>query len=141
MAVTAAIIGAAGALGSAGLGLMGRSNAQQGQQYDLSMQQLEQQKAALLQQQLNQSLVNQRAVAGYTDQYGTTYKYDPSSNQWVSSLGPQPLAAETAAIQAGITRNTTDLQQQELANRQSMIRAMSAGPAADAALRNLQSFR
>src|SRR5215469_14521534 len=140
--ITPAVIGA-GALLNAGVGLMGqgRNNTQQQMQYALQQQQLQAAQANQQYQRMVQAMVNQRAVAGTADAFGTTVQYDPTTNTWQQQLGPLPKAADTAAMQANIIRNTTDLQQQELANRQALIRAAQAGPAANAAQMQLANFR
>ena len=51
------------------------------------------------------------------------------------------MAAQTASDQAGITRNTVDMQRAEAANQDAAQRATQAGPAYDTAIRDLQSFR
>ena len=139
MAITAALIGGAATLGAAGMGLArsGSGGAAQG----ISEAELQANKDALVQQLQQQALVNRRAVAGTQDAFGTTVKYDPYTNTWITDEGALPKAADTAALQAGITRNTTDLQQQELVNLLAMQRAAQAGPAADAAIRELSAFR
>ncbi|HEY4384385.1 MAG TPA: hypothetical protein VGN34_07930, partial [Ktedonobacteraceae bacterium] len=86
-------------------------------------------------------MVNQRAVAGSQDSFGSSYRYDPATNTWVSKLGPLPQAAQTASDQATIRRNTTDQRQAELASQQALLRAAQAGPGYDTAIRNLQNFR
>jgi hypothetical protein len=139
-AIAAAAIGAAGALGSAGMGMMA-GNSQQQAQYDIAAQQMAQQRQNLVNQQIVQALVNQRAVAGSADSFGTTTQYDPATNTWRTNLGQLPMAADTAAIQAGITRNTTDLQQQELINRLAMQRGIPLGDAAQGAAMRLANFR
>lgn len=140
MAITAALIGGAAALGSAGIGAMSRSGGGGGQQ-GISQEELNFNKQQLAAQMQQQALANQRAIAGTQDAFGTTVHYDPATNTWVTDEGPLPKAGDTAAIQSAITRNTTDLQQQELVNALAMRRAGLAAPAADAALRDLQSFR
>jgi hypothetical protein len=86
-------------------------------------------------------LINQRSIAGSTDQYGSTMRYDPATNQWVSSLGAQPKAVQDAADFAAISRNTTDLRQAQAANAAAAQRATQAAPVADTAIRNLQNFK
>jgi hypothetical protein len=87
-----------------------------------------------------QALVNNRSVSGYQDSFGTSIQYDPATNQWVSSLGPLPQQEQTAASQAAISRNTTDLRQAQAANEQAALRAARAEPAADAAQRDLSNY-
>lgn len=120
---------------------MARSNAQAEQQNALSRSQLDLEQRNQVQQQIVQAMVNQRAVAGSQDAFGSTTRYDPTTNQWVSDLGALPKAADTAAMQAGVTRDTTDLQNQELLNQIALRRGAQAGPAADTAARNLADYR
>ena len=140
MALIAALIGGAASLGAAGIGAMSRGGGGGGQQ-GVSQDELNFNKQQLAAQMQQQALANQRAVAGTRDSFGTTVKYDPYTNTWTTDEGPLPQASDTAAQQSAITRNTTDLQQQELVNALAMRRAGLAAPAADAALRDLQSFR
>jgi hypothetical protein len=144
MAVTAALISgglaAAGAVGSAAINAS-KSNSGAVQNQDIQYQQLNDARNNAYNQALVQALINQRSVAGQTDSFGSTIRYDPATNQWVSALGPLPQAATTAAMQAGISRNTTDREQAQLANQDAARRATLAGSAADTAQRNLSSFR
>jgi hypothetical protein len=87
------------------------------------------------------TLINQRSIAGSTDEYGSTMRYDPATNQWVSSLGAQPKAVQDASDLANISRNTTDLRQAQDANAEAVKRANLARPGADTAIRNLQTQR
>src|SRR5215469_1964403 len=135
-------IAAIGALGSAGIGAAAAGNTgKSGAQRDLSIGELLQEQQNARQQALVQALVAQRAVAGQQDAFGSTIRYDPATNTWISALGPLPKAADTAAYQAAINRDTVDQQQQALVNRVNMMRAAQAGPAADQAIRNLTNFR
>ena len=133
-------VGAAGSLGSGIIGLFA-NNAQQQMQQRLAQEQLDFEKANARNQAMVQALVNQRAVAGTSDSMGTTVKYDPASNTWVTTLGALPQAATEAATRAGIEQNTRDRARAELANEVAMQRATQAGPAADAAARDVASFR
>jgi hypothetical protein len=137
---TIAAVGAAANLGAGLLG-QGRNNNQQSDQFLLQMMQLQQAQQNQQNQQAVQAMVNRRAVAGTADSFGTTVQYDPTTNTWQQKLGALPMQADTAAINANMTRNTTDLMQQELANRVAMQRAAQAGPMADTAQRALQNFR
>jgi hypothetical protein len=138
-AAIAALIGAAAAAAGT-VGSLTRQNPKV-QADTLGEQQLQLARNNAQNQALVQALVNQRAVAGSEDAFGGTTHYDPATNTWVSDLGALPKAADTAAMQAGITRNTTDVQNQELANREALRRAAQAGPAADTAQRELAQFR
>jgi hypothetical protein len=70
MALTAALIGGAASLGAAGIGALGRSGANpQGQ---VSAEQLQSAKDQLVAQQVQQALVNKRAIAGSSDSMGNT---------------------------------------------------------------------
>ena len=135
MAITAALIGGAATLGAAGLSAMGRSGATPAQ--DTSWMQLQSDRDQLTAQMQQQALANRRAVAGTTDSFGTSVQYDPATNTWRTVYGQLPQQTETAADQASILKNTTDIMQQELANRDAIRRAQLAGPAADTAIREL----
>jgi hypothetical protein len=37
------------------------------------------------------ALINQRSIAGSVDEAGTSMRYDPATNQWVSELGKLPV--------------------------------------------------
>jgi len=139
MAITAAIIAGGAALGAAGIGALGRSQGG-GTQIDTSLAQLKANQDALTAQMVQQALANRRAVAGTSDSLGSSVHYDPYTNTWVSALGELPQRAETAAMQAGVTKNTTDLMQQEAANRDAIRRAALAGPSADAAIRQISNY-
>lgn len=141
MAVTAALIAGGAALGSAGIGALGRSQGGVGQANQISQQQLDLEKNNALQQQIVQAMINQRAVAGSQDSFGSTMRYDPATNTWISSLGPLPEASDRAAMQAGIQANTVDPARVRLANAIAMRRAAEAGGYADTTRRDLQSFR
>lgn len=144
MALTAmAIAGGVSAAASAGSGIAGlfANNNQAERQFQLQQDNLDLNKQNLTAQQMVQALVNQRAVAGTTDAFGSTTRYDPATNQWFSDLGPLPKAQQTSAIQAGITQNTTDRARIELANQVAAQRASEAAPMADAANRDLASYR
>jgi hypothetical protein len=140
MAWIAPTIAAVGALGSAALNAS-RSPAQSQQNQALQYEALQMEAANQQNQALVQALINQRGVAGQTDSFGNQLQYDPTTNTWRTTLGPLPLQAQTAAQQAAISRNTTDLRAAQFANQQAALRATQAGPAADAALRNLATYR
>jgi hypothetical protein len=133
-------IAAVGALGSAAIAAS-RSNAQQGQQADISNAALQEAANNRYQQSLIQALINQRSIAGTQDSAGTTMRYDPATNQWISQLGPLPQQAQTSADQAAISRNTTDLRQAQFANENAAVRAARAQPYADTTRRNLEDYR
>lgn len=107
----------------------------------ISQEQLDLSKNNALQQQIVQALINQRAVAGTQDSFGSSMRYDPATNTWVSTLGPLPQAADRAAMQASIAANTVDPARVRLVNAIAMRRAADAGGYADTTLRDLQSFR
>jgi hypothetical protein len=118
-----------------------RSNQQQVQDNSLQMRALQDAENNQRNQALVQALINQRSVAGTQDQYGGGTRYDPATNTWVSTQGGLPGKASTAAMQAAISRNTTDLRQAQFANEQEAVRAARAAPTADAAGRELANFR
>ena len=135
LAVTA-IAGAASAAASAG-----RSPAQSQQNEGLQRAGLQNAINNQANQSLVQALINQRSVAGQTDAFGSGVKYDPATNTWQSTLGKLPMASQTAAQQAAISRNTTDLRGAQFANQEAARRATRAEPAADAARMQFENFR
>jgi hypothetical protein len=144
--MVAAAIAAAGSLLAGGAAVAGQlsrggSGGLEQQKLDLSQQQLADARENEQYQRMVSALINQRSVAGQTDSFGSSMEYDPGTNTWRSKLGALPFAAQTAADQAGISRNTTDMRQAQLANEISARRATEAGPAADAARRNVQDYR
>lgn len=142
MAFTTAMLGISAA---AGLGNTlinaSRSNAGPQQNYEYQEAAYNQSLANQRNQGLIEALINQRSTAGQTDAFGSSMQYDPATNQWTSTLGQLPKDAQTAAMQASIERNTTDMRQQQLANQDAARRAAVAAPGADAAIRNVGSFR
>jgi hypothetical protein len=145
MALTAAaIIGAVGATASAASSIYSTATRDQSgpaRQQQIANQQLDDTRRNDLYQQLVSAMINQRSVAGSQDSFGSTLRYDPGSNTWVSKLGELPQAADTSAMQATIRQNTTQARMAELANEQAAVRAARAGPAADQAQRELANFR
>jgi hypothetical protein len=121
---------------------MGNRNNPAGQrQNEIAAAQLQDARNNDAYQRMLSTLINQRSIAGSTDQYGTSLRYDPATNQWVSSLGEQPKQVQDAADLAAISRNTTDLRQAQFANEAVARRATLAEPMADRAIRDLGSFR
>jgi hypothetical protein len=139
----AAIAGAIASILGTGASVYGtatRDNSQAVRQNDIAQQGVMAAQSNDAYQRALSVLINQRSIAGGTDQYGSSFHYDPATNQWVSSLGPQPKAVQDAADLASISRNTTDLRQAQEANRAAMTRATQAQPVADSAIRNLRDF-
>jgi len=142
MVATVAAIGTLlGGLGAVAGPLMRNNSGQQGQSFALEQQAQRDAESNDAFQRALAVLINQRSVAGSQDSFGSTLRYDPATNQWVSNLGPLPKAEQTAASQADVTRNTTDLGQTELANTNAMRRAALASPVYDTSIRNLQNFK
>lgn len=141
MVATIAAIGTLLGGVSAAAGAFGRSNAQPEQSHAIQEQGLQDARNNEAFQRALSVLINQRSVAGSQDSFGSTLRYDPATNQWVSNLGPLPQAEQTAASQASISRNTTDLRTAQGANEAAVKRANQASPLYDTAIRNLQDFR
>ena len=118
-----------------------RSQAAPQQNQALQFQALQDARDNQANQALVQALINRRSVAGTTDPWGGGTQYDPYTNTWINTQGALPEAANRAAMQAAISRNTTDLRQAQFANEQEALRASRAAPTADAAQRELASFR
>ena len=137
---TIAAVGAIANLASSGMNA-NRSNAQQVQDNSLQLRALQDAENNQRNQALVQALINQRSVAGTTDPYGGGTQYDPATNTWIATQGKEPEAANRAAMQAAVLRNTTDLRQAQFANEQEAVRAARAAPTADTAGRELANFR
>ena len=141
-AAIAAMIGTTISTGATVAGTMANRNNPVGQrQNEIALAGLQDARNNDAYQRMLSTLINQRSIAGSTDQYGSTLRYDPATNQWVSSLGEQPKAVQDAADLAAISRNTTDLRQAQAANEAVSRRATLAEPMADRAIRDLDSFR
>ena len=141
MALTIGAIASVIGAGSSLLGTLGKDDSQQRRQNDIAGASLQNDINNQAYQQAIEQLINQRSVAGYSDSFGSSYRYDPTTNSWVTSLGALPKAAQTASDQATIQRNTTDLRNAELASQQGLTRAAKAAPAYDTAIRNIQDYR
>jgi len=143
MAVTAAIISGVAALGSAGIGAYTALNSGRGtgQSISIDAAQLAQAQNDAIQARINAANTTRLGQAGYTDSSGNSYQYDPGTNSWVSTLGKLPQQVQTAADQAAIARNTTDLRQAQGANARADLNAARAQPLIDAAQRRLANFR
>lgn len=141
MVATAILAGSALASAGAGIGGMFANQGTAQRQMQLQEEQLQQDKQNAANQALVQALVNNRAVSGTTDSFGNKLQYDPATNTWRTTLGPLPEAAQRGAYSASVQQNTVDRARQELANQVAMERAARAGPAADAAARDVATFR
>jgi hypothetical protein len=139
MAAAAAVSALAG-LGSAAIN-SSRSNGQAQQQSGLAANAQASAESNAQQQAMIQALINKRSTAGFQDSAGSSLRYDPTTNQWISALGKLPEQVQTSADQASVSRNTTDLRQAQDANAQSALRAARAGSYADTARRELENFR
>jgi hypothetical protein len=143
MAVTAALI--AGGATLAGAGINAATSAASGRgagqatSYDAAALAKAQNDA--LQARINAAYTTKLGQAGYTDSQGNSYSYDPGTNSWVSTLGKLPAQVQTAADQAAISRNTTDLAQAQGANARADMNAARAQPLIDAAQRRLANFQ
>ena len=140
VASIAAIASAVGGLASAGSQIF-RKNTQGPQQEQINQGALTAAQGNDAYQRALSTLINQRSIAGYQDDLGSSLRYDPATNTWVSTLGALPKAEQTAASQAAISRNTTDLRTAQEANRAASLRASQANPAYDSAIRALSQFR
>lgn len=142
MAFTAAMAGVSALAAVANTAMnAGRSNQQQVQDNSIQLRQLQDAENNQRNQALVQALINQRSIAGTQDPYGGGTRYDPATNTWVQTQGKLPGDAATAAMQAAISRNTTDLRQAQFANEQEAVRAARAAPYADTAQREMANFR
>lgn len=137
VAAIASILGTAASVGSTLLGGAGSGNQQR---QDITAAQLSQARNDAVQARINAANTTRLGQAGYTDSQGNSYSYDPGTNSWVSTLGPQATRVQNAADQASIARNTTDLRQAQGANARADMNAARAQPLIDAAQRRLANF-
>ena len=138
-----AAIGAAAALASAGAAVYGatRANTKSAQQSaDYSLWGLQNARDQQQYQALLNAIALKRGTAGYEDSLGTTQSYDPYTNTWKTSLGAIPQAQAIAKGNADISRNTTDLRMAQEANRGALGRSLTAGDAADTAMRAVRAY-
>lgn len=142
MVATAAAIAS---IASAGVGigksLFGGGGSANRDNYNLLLQQLEDSRQNATNAQIGGANINRLATAGYDDGSGGGLRYDPATGTWRSTLGPDAQAAQSAADQAGISRNTTDMRQAQGANARADINAAQAQPLIDAARRRYEDFR
>lgn len=140
LSTAAAIAGLASAGIGIGKSLFGGNGAQQ-QSFNTLAQQLADARNNVTNAQIGAANIGQLSRAGFTDSQGSSLRYDPTTNQWVSTLGPQPQRVQNASDQASILRNTTDLRQAEGANERADLNAARAQPLIDAARMRLSQFR
>ena len=141
---TLAALAAAATVAGAGASIystMSRDTSGPQRQADYGAAQLQDARNNEMYQRMVSAMVNQRSIAGSQDSWGSSVQYDPGSNTWRSQLGAEPEAADRASMQASIRQNTTQARMAELANEQAALRAARAGPAADAAQRQLADYR
>lgn len=133
------------ALASAGVGigstLFGGAGSGTTQRTSIDEAQLAQARQDAINAQIRGAYTTRLGQAGYTDSQGNSYSYDPATNSWVSTLGKLPAQVQTAADQAAISRNTTDLRQAQGANARADMNAARAQPLIDAARRRLENFQ
>jgi hypothetical protein len=140
-ATIAAIVGATAAAAGAANTIFGGAGSGTQQRQDISAAQLAQAQNNAIQARINAAYTTKLGQAGYTDSQGNSYQYDPGTNSWVSTLGKLPAQVQTAADQAAISRNTTDLAQAQGANARADMNAARAQPLIDAAQRRLANFQ
>ena len=140
-ATVGAIVSALAATAGAGASILGGGGSGNQQRIDYTAAQLAQAQNNAIQARINAANTTRLGQAGYTDSQGNSYSYDPGTNSWVSTLGPQATQVQNAADQASIARNTTDLRQAQGANARADINASRAQPLIDAAQRRLAAFR
>lgn len=141
-ATAAAIIGALAATASAGSQIAGTLNTHPNvvsPQYAANAEQNSRNQEQY--QQLLNALALKRSSAGYSDNQGNTVQYNPVTNQWESTLGPQTEAVQRASDQASIARNTTDLREAERANQAAELTGITARSAAGPARAAIENFR
>jgi hypothetical protein len=134
--VAGAVIGGLLGAGAGGLSGDGGAGNQQQLAYDNLQQQRNTQQYA---QQLN-ALALQRSAAGSTDAQGNQIRYDPATNQWVSTLGARPAAIQAAEDQSTLLRNTVDIPQASQNNAAQSIMASLARRGLSGAINNYNSY-
>jgi hypothetical protein len=82
-----------------------------------------------------------RAVAGSIDSQGSTIRYDPSTNSWVSNLGKAPSDQQAALNSAAIMHNSTDVSQSVQNNAASSITASLARRGLSGAENTLENYQ
>ena len=128
----------------AGVGLLGSLFAGDGgaaQQQKIAANQLQQSQNS---QQYGQALnaeALKRAIAGSTDAQGSTIRYDPTTNSWVSSLGKVPGDVQAGINSATQLHNAVDVPQSTQNNAASSIMASLARRGMSGALNNLNSYQ
>lgn len=137
------IIGALAALASAGAGIASAASSNNGAANEANGIARSQYQNTLNQQQYEKmlnALALQRSVAGATDGQGSSIHYDPATNTWVTTLGPQAAKVQNASTNAAISRNTTDLRTAQGANENAIMRSLLAERAAGPALAAVRNF-
>lgn len=82
-----------------------------------------------------------RAIAGSTDAEGSSIRYDPATNQWVSTLGKRPQAIQGGIDSATQLHNTVDVPQAEQNNAASSITASLARRGLSGAINNFDNYQ
>ena len=144
MAWIAPTIAAVGSVASAGINAASASSKNQSGenlQYLLEYQAMQNAKNQQAYTNAQTALANTLARAGYSDSYGSTVSYNPSTNTWETKLGKLPEQESTAAAHAAISRNTTDLRTAEYANEQAMKRASANDPLLSSARIAMESYQ
>lgn len=129
-------IGAGVGLLSSLLGGDGGASQQQGLARDQLQNALNQQE---YQKALNAIALN-RGAAGSTDAYGSTVRYDPATNSWVSSLGAMPQRIQDAENASTLQRNAVDVPQASANNIASSVLASENRRGISGAVNTLNNY-
>ena len=144
MAITAALIAGGASLASAGIGAAASASAnQRGNQDSRSLQLAQLQDARNNEAYVNaiNALMLQQSRAGFVDSEGNAIRYDPATNQYISTLGPQPAAARRASLEAMIQRNTQDQADARRANMAAEARSLRAASASEPFLHQIENYQ
>jgi hypothetical protein len=141
MAAIIPAIAAVAGLGLQAAGSASANNAQANAQYAIEQQRLAEARQNADYQRALTAMAQRQAQAGYTDASGSTIAYDPATNTWKTTLGPQAQAQNVASIAAQIARDTTDTRRAQQANEQELMRAAAARPSAEAARLRAEQFQ
>lgn len=140
----AATIGAIAALIGAGTGAIGLATANN----RAPQQAFDTNEAALVDSRNNAAYVKalnalaiQQSRAGFQDSQGGSITYDPATNTWRTTLGPQQDAAQKSQLAATIGRNTTDMDMARRANELASRRGLSADLATGPALAAIENYQ
>lgn len=143
MAITASIIAGTVALAAAGTAAYASTqNANATNKTNSTIAQQAQQQAS--EGGKNQALLTaeamKRASASTTDGRGSTIRFDPATNTWVTSLGDKAQGLQSSSDNAIIQRNTGDREQQQASTQENIRQNLLARRGYETALGEVKNF-